>query len=178
MGGYWSSHFNDPFDRPTQVSALSHRPLALPFPFAACASRGGEELLQVFVTEPYLELHNGPGRGYPVAQVVARGDPSTSSSAAPTGSGCAPQRGVEGWAASSDMLNTELADGTPFTFNLGDRAGYTSHDWEIGIWPATTAAPRSFRPLPLALPSRQLAVESSPRSSSATPRMATCSTSA
>jgi len=25
------------------------------------------ELLQLFVTQPYLELHTGPGRGYPVS---------------------------------------------------------------------------------------------------------------
>ena len=31
-----------------------------------------EELLQVFVAEPYLELRTGPGRGYPVTQVVIR----------------------------------------------------------------------------------------------------------
>ena len=34
-----------------------------------CAAR---EYLQVFVTAPYLELHTGPGRGFPVTQVVAR----------------------------------------------------------------------------------------------------------
>src|ERR1700704_4649053 len=29
---------------------------------------------QVQVTDPYLELHTGPGRGYPVFFVVARGE--------------------------------------------------------------------------------------------------------
>ena len=31
------------------------------------------QYLQLFVTEPYLELHTGPGRGYPVFHVVGRG---------------------------------------------------------------------------------------------------------
>ena len=31
------------------------------------------------------------------------------------------------------MRRTKLADGSPFVFNLGDRAGFTTHDWEIGI---------------------------------------------
>ena len=30
------------------------------------------EYLQLFVTEPYLELHTGPGRGYPVFHAVPR----------------------------------------------------------------------------------------------------------
>ena len=37
-------------------------------------ARAAHELLQLFVTQPYLELHTGPGRGYPVTQVVARGE--------------------------------------------------------------------------------------------------------
>ena len=51
------------------------RPLALlllALPMVAQAAQ--RELLQLFVAEPYLELHTGPGRGYPVTQVVARGD--------------------------------------------------------------------------------------------------------
>jgi CheY-like chemotaxis protein len=43
------------------------------------------------------------------------------------------ERGVEGWARAQDMRRTKLADGSPFVFNLGDRAGFTSHDWEIGL---------------------------------------------
>ena len=31
------------------------------------------------------------------------------------------------------MRRTKLADGSPFVFNLGDRAGFTTHDWELGI---------------------------------------------
>ena len=32
---------------------------------------GARDYLQLFVTEPYLELHTGPGRGYPVFHVGA-----------------------------------------------------------------------------------------------------------
>ena len=33
---------------------------------------GAREYLQLFVNQPYLELHTGPGRGYPVFHVVPR----------------------------------------------------------------------------------------------------------
>ncbi len=43
-------------------------------------------------------------------------------------------RGVEGWASYKDMLSVRLADGTLFTFPMGDRAGFTSHTGEIGMF--------------------------------------------
>ena len=39
---------------------------------AAKEAAAQEKLLQVFVSEPYLELSTGPGRGYPVFHVVER----------------------------------------------------------------------------------------------------------
>ena len=41
---------------------------------APVARASEKELLQLFVAEPYLDLRTGPGRGYPVTQVVARGE--------------------------------------------------------------------------------------------------------
>ena len=32
-----------------------------------------------------------------------------------------------------EMLKTLLADGTPFTFDLGNREGFTEHRWEVGV---------------------------------------------
>src|ERR1043165_7920438 len=39
---------------------------------AARQAAAQEKLLQVFVSDPYLELSLGPGRGYPVFHVVER----------------------------------------------------------------------------------------------------------
>ncbi|HVN44732.1 MAG TPA: SH3 domain-containing protein [Steroidobacteraceae bacterium] len=92
------------------------------------------EYLQLFVTEPFLELHTGPGRGYPVFNVVPR-DASVDVLFRRTDwFKVRTERGVEGWASQADMLKTVLADGTPFRFPLGDRAGFTAHRWEMGIF--------------------------------------------
>jgi opacity protein-like surface antigen len=100
---------------------------------AAKAAAEQEKLLQVFVSEPYLELATGPGRGYPVFHVIER-DASVDVLFRRTDwFRVRDEQGVEGWARARDMRRTKLADGTPFVFNLGDRAGFTSHDWEIGI---------------------------------------------
>ena len=33
-----------------------------------------ENYLELVVTRPYLEMHTGPGRGYPVFYVIGRGE--------------------------------------------------------------------------------------------------------
>ena len=92
-----------------------------------------EKLQQVFVTEPYLELSTGPGRGYPVFQVVEREESVDVLYRRTDWFKVRTERGLEGWARARDMRRTRLADGSPFVFNLGDRAGFTSHDWELGM---------------------------------------------
>jgi Bacterial SH3 domain len=95
---------------------------------------GAREYLQLFVTEPYLELHTGPGRGYPVFHVVARAESVDVLFRRTDWFKVRTERGVEGWASLSDMQKTVQADGTPFKFDLGDRAGFTDHRFEMGVF--------------------------------------------
>jgi hypothetical protein len=100
---------------------------------SATPTWAARELLQLFVNDPYLELHTGPGRGYPVAQVVARGESVDVLKRRTEWFKVRTERGVEGWAYERDLARTTLADGTLFTFSRGDRAGFTSHRWETGV---------------------------------------------
>jgi hypothetical protein len=93
-----------------------------------------KEHLQVFVTAPYLELRSGPGRGYPVFNVVERDESVRVLYRRTDWFRVRTEHGVEGWAAQRDMLRTVLADGTPFKFDLGDRTGFTSHNFEMGVF--------------------------------------------
>jgi hypothetical protein len=101
------------------------------FTQTAHASR---ELLQLFVTQPYLELHTGPGRGYPVAQVVARGDSVDVLFRRTDWYKVRTERGLEGWASVRELTQASLADGMPFNPPQGDMAGFASHRWESGIF--------------------------------------------
>lgn len=91
------------------------------------------EYLQLFVNDPYLELHTGPGRGYPVAQVVERGESVEVLKRRTEWFRVRTERGVEGWVYERDLLRTTLADGTLFSFSRGDRAGFLAHRWEGGV---------------------------------------------
>ena len=95
---------------------------------------GAREYLQVFVTEPYLGLHTGPGRGYPVFHVVGREESVEVLKRRTEWFKVRTERGVEGWAPQHAMLKTVLADGSPFTFDLGNREGFTSHRFEMGVF--------------------------------------------
>jgi len=92
------------------------------------------EHLQVYITAPYLELRSGPGRGYPVFHVAERDEAVQVLFRRTDWFKVRTERGVEGWAAQRDMLRTVLADGTPFKFDLGDRQGFTAHNFEMGIF--------------------------------------------
>jgi hypothetical protein len=107
--------------------------LTLALTFASVATGSDKELQQLFIAEPYLELHEGPGRGYAVTQVVPRGDAIDVLYRRTEWFRVRTQRGVEGWAHQRDMQKTLLADGSAFSFDMGDRAGYTSHKWELGV---------------------------------------------
>jgi uncharacterized protein YgiM (DUF1202 family) len=100
---------------------------------ASTALAASKELLQLFVTEPFLELHTGPGRGFPVAQVVARGEAVDVLKRQTEWFKVRTERGVEGWAFERELAKTTLADGTPFTFRRGDRAGFSDHRLEGGV---------------------------------------------
>jgi len=118
----------------TRARHLALAGLLLLASVCAPALSAAREYLQLFVTEPYLELHTGPGRGYPVFHVVSR-DASVDVLFRRTDwFKVRTERGVEGWASQGDLLKTVLADGSPFRFPLGDRAGFTAHTWEMGIF--------------------------------------------
>jgi hypothetical protein len=100
----------------------------------APAVSAAREYLQLFVTAPYLELHTGPGRGYPVFHVVPRDGSVDVLFRRTDWFKVRTERGVEGWASQRDMQKMVLADGSQFKFDLGDRAGFTSHRYEMGIF--------------------------------------------
>jgi len=100
---------------------------------APTPARAAHESLQLFVTEPYLELHTGPGRGYPVQQVVERGESVRVLFRRTDWFRIRTESGFEGWADAASMNKLRLADGTRFSYNPGNREGYATHRWEAGI---------------------------------------------
>jgi hypothetical protein len=79
-------------------------------------------------------MHSGPGRGYPVFNVVDRDDSVDVLKRFTDWFKVRTRRGVEGWVSAHDMETTVLADGSHFHYEVGDLNAYTSHRFEAGAF--------------------------------------------
>ena len=86
--------------------------------------------LQLVVTAPYLEMHSGPGRGYPVIYVVGSDELVTVLYSRTDWYKVRAPHGAEGWARRADLAITELAAGEPAP--IPPYPDFASHRWEVG----------------------------------------------
>lgn len=86
--------------------------------------------VEVVVTEPFLEMHSGPGRGYPVIYVVGRDETVTILFSRTEWYKVRSPRGQEGWARRSELALTKLASGEPAP--IPPYPDFSTHRWEFG----------------------------------------------
>lgn len=92
-----------------------------------------EQYFTVRVAEPYIELHTGPGRGYPVFHVVDRGDEIEVLKRRTDWFKVRTARGKEGWVKRADMALTLTADGEVTQFAEAGFGDFSRRRWEGGI---------------------------------------------
>ena len=88
------------------------------------------QLLEVVVTAPFLEMHSGPGRGFPVVYVVGRDEVVTVLYSRTEWYKVRAAHGQEGWARRSELALTKLASGEPAP--IPPYPEFATHRWEIG----------------------------------------------
>ena len=86
----------------------------------------------VSVADPYLELHTGPGRGYPITHVVARGEEISVLKRRTDWFKIRDDRGREGWAHRAQMATTLTPAGTALAINDPSRDQFGEHQREVG----------------------------------------------
>jgi len=106
------------------LAALAALALA---PLAACAAT-----YEVIVEDPYLELHTGPGRGYPVFQIAERGERVELIRRRTDWFQVRLPRGEVGWVPLAQLRRTLGLDGEPFDVLAYELADYTERRWEVG----------------------------------------------
>ncbi len=89
-----------------------------------------ERLVQLVVTQPFLEMHSGPGRGYPVVYVVGRDETVTVLYSRTDWYKVRAPRGQEGWARREDLARTVLPSGEPAP--IPPYPDFVSHRFEVG----------------------------------------------
>ncbi len=86
----------------------------------------------VIVADPYIELHTGPGRGYPITQVVERGAEIGILKQRTDWFKVATEKGFEGWVNRTQLALTLQPTGEPIELPATTLAEYLEHKWEIG----------------------------------------------
>lgn len=85
------------------------------------------------VADPYLEMHTGPGRGYPIFYVVDRGESVEIVRRKTDWFKVRSDNGKEGWVPKAQMELTLEGDGSTLDFQTFDKEDFTNAKWEMGV---------------------------------------------
>ncbi|MDX1563546.1 MAG: SH3 domain-containing protein, partial [Gammaproteobacteria bacterium] len=88
---------------------------------------------EVTVADPFIELHSGPGRGYPVFYVAERGQTVEVLRRRTDWFQVRVPRGEEGWVPLEQMARTLDLDGEEFDVPAFGLEDYSARRWETGI---------------------------------------------
>lgn len=105
----------------------------LPVLLLATVAQADEALPKILVADPFIELHTGPGRGYPVFHVAERGQEVEIVKRRTDWFMVRTARGVEGWVAREQMLATLEPTGEPLDLQEPARDNYMSRRWQGGV---------------------------------------------
>ncbi len=97
------------------------------------ADADDEPLRSVAVADPYLEMHTGPARGYPIFHVVDRGEQVEIVMQRTDWYLVRTDRGVEGWVDQEQMELTLNPDGSEVDFAVAGLEDFTNSRWEAGV---------------------------------------------
>ena len=93
-------------------------------------ARASEKHLVLVVTDPYLEMHSGPGRGFPIVYVIGRDELVTVLYSRTDWFKVRSLNGNEGWVRRTDLAHTLLESGDPAP--IPPYPDFASHRWELG----------------------------------------------
>lgn len=88
---------------------------------------------QVVVSDPYVEMHTGPGRGYPVFYVVGQGEEITILKRRTDWFKIQTEREKTGWVHIGEMKHTLDLDGNEIDFGELDQGDFSKRRWEMGF---------------------------------------------
>lgn len=101
---------------------------------ASLATAWAEEPdVEVAIQDAFIELHTGPGRGYPVFYIAERGENVTVLRRRTDWFQVEVPRGERGWVHLDQMQKTLDLNGEPFDVPAYSLEDYTARRWEVGV---------------------------------------------
>lgn len=99
----------------------------------ASAVLADEAYPEVKVADPYIELHTGPGEGFPIFNVVDRGDFVEVIKRKTDWFKVRTDKGVAGWVSRMQMEKTLTPSGEATQFADAELGDFTKRRWETGL---------------------------------------------
>ncbi len=87
----------------------------------------------VIIADPYIELHSGPGAGYPIFHVVDRGEQLTVSKRRTDWFKVLTHDGKKGWVNADQLRRTLNLDGEQTKVRIPGRGDYIERNIEVGF---------------------------------------------
>jgi uncharacterized protein YgiM (DUF1202 family) len=102
--------------------------------FAAFSSIGyaDDDYLKVSVADPYIEMHTGPGVGYPVFYIAERGETVEVLKQRTDWYKVRNRKGKQGWVSIDQMARTLDPNGQPLAVAYPNKQAYIKRTWEGG----------------------------------------------
>jgi hypothetical protein len=103
------------------------------FAIAGNAASAERQLREVTIADPFIELHTGPGQGYPIFFVAERGEEIALIMRRTEWFKVRVARGQEGWVHFEQLTTTLNPDGQPFDLPALGFSDYAARRWEVGV---------------------------------------------
>jgi len=100
---------------------------------AAAPAGAAETPIEVVVKDPYIDLHTGPGRGFPVTLSIERGVTIQLVRQRTDWVEVRTSRGQHGWVHRSQLAETLTVEGRPVVISGPGPDARTAHKWELGV---------------------------------------------
>jgi hypothetical protein len=91
------------------------------------------DIYRVTIADPFIELHTGPGQGYPIFYVVDRGIEVRVLRRKTNWFKIVTDDGKSGWASRDQMRQTLLPSGEKFKTLELDQDDFTERKWVLGV---------------------------------------------
>jgi hypothetical protein len=103
------------------------------FAFDWFGSGRADDAVVLEVAEPYVEMHTGPGRGYPVFHVVEQGDAIEILKRKPGWYKVRSTDNKTGWTKASQLAHTLEPTGVPVDLPEVSHGDYLTSSWQVGF---------------------------------------------
>ena len=90
-------------------------------------------IMRLEVIDPFVEMHTGPGRGYPVFHVIEQGEKIEVLTRRPDWYEVRSQHGKVGWTTAAQLSRTLQPTGVPVDLPTVSHGDYLKNSWRVGF---------------------------------------------